>query len=116
MRRILVDYARQRHSQKRGGNAQQVQLDEAMILSAERASEVIALDSALRELAEIDPRKAQIVELRFFGGLTIDETAQVLSVSPGTVMRDWTLAKAWLRRAVSNSPDAQTRSAQILPN
>ena len=107
MRRILVDYARQRHSQKRGGNAQQVELDEAMILSDERASEVIALDSALSELAEIDSRKCQIVELRFFGGLTIDETAQLLSVSPGTVMRDWTLAKAWLRRAVSNhSKDA----------
>ncbi|MCM3874136.1 MAG: sigma-70 family RNA polymerase sigma factor [Pyrinomonadaceae bacterium] len=102
MRRILVDHARSRHYAKRGGDAQHVPLDEGMILSDERAADVIALDDALRSLAEIDARKGQIVELRFFGGLTIDETAEVLVVSPGTVMRDWTLAKAWLRRAVMN--------------
>jgi RNA polymerase sigma factor (sigma-70 family) len=72
-----------------------------MIVSEERAADVVALDDALKSLAEIDPRQSQIVELRFFGGLSIEETAEVLAVSPGTVMRDWTLAKAWLRRAVT---------------
>jgi RNA polymerase sigma factor (TIGR02999 family) len=100
MRRILVDYARNRQYAKRGGNARQVSLDEAMIVSKERAADVVALDDALNNLAELDPRKSQIVELRFFGGLSIDETAEVLAVSPGTVMRDWTLAKAWLKRAM----------------
>ena len=100
MRRILVDHARQRRYAKRGGDARQVPLDEAMIVSEERAADVVALDQALNSLAEIDPRKSQIVELRFFGGLCIEETAEVLKVSPGTVMREWTLAKAWLKRAV----------------
>ncbi len=98
MRRILVDYARGRRYAKRGGSAHQVSLDEAMIVSEERSAEVVALDDALKGLAEIDQRKSQIVELRFFGGLSIEETAEILKVSPGTVMRDWTLAKAWLRR------------------
>src|SRR6267143_3560078 len=98
MRRILVDYARSRHYAKRGGSVQQVSLNEAVIVSEERSAEVVALDDALKGLAEFDPRKSQIVELRFFGGLSIDETAEVLNVSPGTVMRDWTLAKAWLRK------------------
>ena len=102
MRRILVDYARSRRYQKRGGDARQVDLDEAMIVSQERAADVIALDDALKSLAEFDARKSQIVELRFFGGLSIEETAQALAVSPGTVMRDWTLAKAWLRKAVTS--------------
>ena len=102
MRRILVDYARSRRYQKRGGDARQVDLDEAMIVSQERAADVIALDDALKSLAEFDARKSQIVELRFFGGLSIEETAQVLEVSPGTVMRDWTLAKAWLRKAITS--------------
>ncbi len=100
MRQILVDYARKRHYAKRGGDARRVPLDEAMIVSKERAADVLALDDALKSLAEIDPRQSQIVELRFFGGLSIEETAEVLAVSPGTVMRDWTLAKAWLRRAI----------------
>jgi RNA polymerase sigma factor (TIGR02999 family) len=98
MRRILVDYARSRHYAKRGGNAQQVSFDEAVMVSPERATEVIALDEALKRLAVIDERKSQIVEFRFFGGLSIEETAEVLKVSPGTIMRDWTLAKAWLRK------------------
>jgi RNA polymerase sigma-70 factor (ECF subfamily) len=102
MRQVLVDYARNRRYAKRGGDARRVSLDEAMIVSEERAADVVALDDALKSLAEIDPRQSQIVELRFFGGLTIEETAQVLAVSPGTVMRDWTLAKAWLRRAVTS--------------
>jgi RNA polymerase sigma factor (TIGR02999 family) len=101
MRQILVDYARKRRSRKRGGDARQVSLDEVMIVSEERAANVVALDDALKSLAEIDPRKSQIVELRFFGGLSIEETAEVLQVSPGTVMRDWTLAKAWLRREIT---------------
>lgn len=102
MRQVLVDYARKRRYAKRGGDARRVPLDEAMIVSEERAADVVALDDALKSLAEIDPRQSQIVELRFFGGLSIEETAEVLAVSPGTVMRDWTLAKAWLRRAVTS--------------
>jgi len=101
MRQILVDYARQRGSAKRGGDARRVPLDEAMIVSEERAADVVALDDALKSLAEIDPRKSQIVELRFFGGLSIEEAAEVLKVSPGTIMLEWTLAKAWLRREMT---------------
>lgn len=102
MRQVLVDYARKRRYAKRGGDARRVPLDEAMIVSEKRAADVVALDDALKSLAEIDTRQSQIVELRFFGGLSIEETAEVLAVSPGTVMRDWTLAKAWLRRAVTS--------------
>jgi RNA polymerase sigma factor (TIGR02999 family) len=101
MRRILVDYARSRRYAKRGGGVPHLSLDEALIVSDERTAEVVALDETLQRLAEIDPRKSRIVELRFFGGLSIEETAEVLAVSPGTVMRDWTLAKAWLRREMS---------------
>jgi len=101
MRRILVSYARSRHYSKRGGNARRISLDEALIVSEERSLEVVALDDALTALAVMDARKSQIVELRFFGGLSIEETAEVLGVSPGTVMRDWTLAKAWLRREIT---------------
>lgn len=102
MRRILVDYARSRRYAKRGGGAQAMSLDEAMIVSDERSAEVVSVHEALEQLAKFDPRKGQIVELRFFGGLTIEETAEVLGVSPGTVMKDWTLAKAWLRREISS--------------
>jgi RNA polymerase sigma-70 factor, ECF subfamily len=101
MRRILVDYARSRSYAKRGGGAREMSLDEALILSDERSAEIVALDETLERLAQLDERKSQIVELRFFGGLSIEETAEVLTVSPGTVMRDWTLAKAWLRREMS---------------
>jgi RNA polymerase sigma factor (TIGR02999 family) len=103
MRRILVDYARNRRYAKRGGSARQVTLDEALIVSEERTAEVVALDEALNTLATMDQRKSQIVELRFFGGLSIEETAEVLGVSPGSVMRDWTLAKAWLRKEMTAS-------------
>ena len=103
MRRILVDHARSRNYQKRGGSASRVAIDETMVVSAERTAEVIALDEALVRLAEVDPRKSQLVELRFFGGLSIEEAAEVLKVSPGTIMRDWTLAKAWLRREITGS-------------
>jgi RNA polymerase sigma factor (TIGR02999 family) len=101
MRRILVDYARNRGYAKRGGSAQQVSLDEGMLVSERRSAEIVALDEALKNLATIDERKSQLVELRFFGGFSIDETAKVLGVSPGTVMRDWTLAKAWLRKEIT---------------
>ncbi len=101
MRRILVSYARSRNRAKRGGGALQVSLDEAALLSDERAAGMVALDEALERLAAVDPRKSQVVELRYFGGLSINETAEVLKVSPGTVMRDWTLAKAWLRREIT---------------
>ena len=101
MRRILVDYARSRNYAKRGGGARAISLDEGLIVSDARNEEVVNVHEALERLTEFDSRKGQIVELRFFGGLSIEETAEVLSVSPGTVMRDWTLAKAWLRREMS---------------
>ena len=101
MRRILVDYARSRSYAKRGGGTRALTLDEELIVSDERSDEVVAVHEALEELAKFDARKSQIVELRFFGGLSIDETAEVLGVSPGTVMSDWTMAKAWLRREIS---------------
>ena len=102
MRRILTGYARSRQCAKRGGGAHQVSLDEAMVVSEERVAEMAALDDALNSLARIDERKSRIVEMRFFGGLSIEETAEVLGVSPGTVMRDWTMAKAWLRREIGD--------------
>ena len=102
MRRILVDYARNRRYAKRGGGVGQVSLDEELIVSEGRSAEVVALDDALQGLANVDQRKSQVVELRFFGGLSIEETADVLGVSPGTVMRDWTFAKAWLRREMTS--------------
>jgi RNA polymerase sigma factor (TIGR02999 family) len=101
MRRILVDYARARRFAKRGGGALQVSFDEAMVMSDERAADVVALDEALDALARFDKRKSKMVVLRFFGGLSIEETAELLDVSPGTVMRDWTLAKAWLQREIN---------------
>ena len=106
MRRILVDYARGRKCAKRGGGAQQISLDEGLTVSEGRSAEVVGVHEALEQLAEFDPRKSQIVELRFFGGLSIEETAGVLGVSPGTVRRDWTLAKAWLRREISSASSA----------
>jgi RNA polymerase sigma factor (TIGR02999 family) len=101
MRQILVDYARRRQVLKRGGQAVKVSLDEAAIVSQERGADLVALDDALTSLAAIDPRKSQIVELRFFGGLSVEETAEVLKVSPRTVMRQWSLAQAWLYRELS---------------
>lgn len=98
MRRILVDFARSRHKLKRGGGAVQVSLDEAAIISHEPSADLIALDEALKALADFDERKSKVVELRFFGGLTVEETAEVLQVSTDTVMRDWSLAKVWLLR------------------
>jgi RNA polymerase sigma factor (TIGR02999 family) len=96
MRRILTDRARRRVAAKRGGATPPVNLDQLPGLGSSRASELIALDDALHALAEFDPRKARVIELRFFGGLTAEETAQVLKVSPDTVLRDWRLARIWL--------------------
>jgi RNA polymerase sigma-70 factor, ECF subfamily len=98
MRRILVEHARNRQYLKRGGGAARVSLEEAAVISEERAADLVALDDALESLAAIDRRKIQVVELRFFGGLSVEETAEVLKVSPLTVMRDWSTAKAWLYR------------------
>jgi len=101
MRRILIDFARSRNYQKRGGQVPHIQLEEAATVSMVVSSELVALDEALKELAALDPRKSEVVELRFFGGLTVEEIAATLQVSPETVMRDWRLAKAWLLRELS---------------
>jgi len=101
MRRILVDDARRRHFDKRGGRMIQVALDEVMSVPQEQAANIVALDDALQTLSAIDPRQSEIVELRFFGGMSIEETAEFLHVSPGTVMRDWTFARAWLRKEMA---------------
>jgi RNA polymerase sigma factor (TIGR02999 family) len=98
MRRILVDIARSKGYQKRGGGAVRVTFDRALAVTDERGEDLVALDDALRALAEVDERKARVIELRFFGGLTIEETASVVKVSADTVMRDWTVAKVWLLR------------------
>ena len=103
MRRILVDFARSRRYQKRGGAARKVTLDEALVVSPEPGADLVALDEALTALAAVDPRKAQVVEMRFFGGLSVEETAEALHVSRDTVMRDWKLAKAWLLRELKAS-------------
>jgi RNA polymerase sigma factor (TIGR02999 family) len=97
MRRILVEHARRRNL-KRGGGVQHVSLEEAAVVGGGRAADLVALDVAMDALARVDPRKVQVVEMRFFGGLSVEETAEVLKVSPVTVMRDWSTAKAWLYR------------------
>ena len=102
MRHILLDRARRRIAAKRGGGAERVNLDELPDLSGDRARELVALEDALKTLAENDPRKARVVELRFFGGLSVEETAEVLAVSPETVMRDWKFARAWLQAELSS--------------
>jgi RNA polymerase sigma factor (TIGR02999 family) len=102
MRRILVDFARSRQYTKRGGGARQVSLDGAAVLAPERPVDIVALDDALKTLATLASRQSRVVELRFFGGLNIAETAEVLKVSEGTVRRDWSLAQAWLHRELSS--------------
>jgi RNA polymerase sigma-70 factor, ECF subfamily len=97
MRRILVDHARARHAQKRGGEGGRVTFDEDLVVTDEPHQNFVALDDALEALAKFDERKSRVVELRFFGGLSVEETASVLNVSTDTVMRDWRLAKAWLQ-------------------
>jgi len=101
MRRILVDWARSREAKKRGGQPQQVTLDEALLVTRAPGEDLIALDEALQKLSEVDPRKSQVVEMRFFGGLSVKETAEVLKVSPDTVLRDWRLAKLWLLKELN---------------
>jgi RNA polymerase sigma factor (TIGR02999 family) len=101
MRRILIDLARSRNYQKRGGQIPHIELEEAATVSAAVGSELLAVDDALKQMAALDARKSDVVELRFFGGLTVEETATALGVSPETVMRDWKLAKAWLLRELS---------------
>ncbi|HET9532346.1 MAG TPA: sigma-70 family RNA polymerase sigma factor [Blastocatellia bacterium] len=101
MRRILVDFARERATNKRGGSARQIAFEEAVFVSSNRGAEIIALDEALNALAEFDPRKSRIVEMRFFGGLDVEETAAVLKISSRTVKREWNLARAWLYRELS---------------
>jgi len=98
MRRILVDHGRARRAQKRGGLAARVTFDEALVVTNEPREDFVALDDALKALAAFDERKSRVIELRFFGGLSVEETALVLKVSPQTVMGDWRLAKAWLQR------------------
>jgi RNA polymerase sigma-70 factor (ECF subfamily) len=97
MRRILVDHAR-RHNLKRGAGFQQVSIDDSIAIAKPGGEDLVALDDALQDLARLDPRKAQVIELRFFGGLSVEETAEVLKVSAVTVMRDWSTARAWLYR------------------
>jgi RNA polymerase sigma factor (TIGR02999 family) len=101
MRRILIDFARSRGYQKRGGAAWHVNFDEALLISATIDPDLVALDAALNRLEKVDARKSRVVELRFFGGLGVKETAEVMKISPDTVMRDWKLAKVWLLRELS---------------
>jgi RNA polymerase sigma factor (TIGR02999 family) len=103
MRHILIDHARKHCYAKRGGGARKISVDEAMMVNDKRAEELVALDDALKALATLDPRKCQIIELRFFGGLSIAETAEVLSISPMTITREWRSAKAWLRREMNKT-------------
>lgn len=100
MRRILVDHARSHAYAKRGGGAEKVELTEAVVMARDRSAELVALDDALRRLADFDQRKSRVVELRFFGGLNVDEAAEVLGVSANTVKRDWSSARAWLYREI----------------
>ena len=101
MRHILVDYARERHRTKRGGAAVHIPVDAAVVLSSDQVEEIVAVDLALQRLANTDKRKAKVFEMRFFGGLSVEETAEVLGVAPNTVIRDWNFARAWLRRELS---------------
>ena len=111
MRRILVERAR-RHNLKRGGGMQRVCLEEAAVVGGARAADLVALDDAMNALARLDPRKVQVVEMRFFGGLSVEETAEVLKVSAVTVMRDWSTAKAWLYRELGGGTGDGFRSME----
>jgi RNA polymerase sigma factor (TIGR02999 family) len=106
MRQILIERARARNAQKRWGDKARVTLDEALVHGGEQSVDLLALDSALERLAALDPEQARIVELRFFGGLTVEETAEALGVSPATVKRHWTVARAWLARELASRPQA----------
>jgi RNA polymerase sigma factor (TIGR02999 family) len=108
MRRIMVDHARERRALKRGAGALQVTLDDVALVTETRSEELLALDEALEKLAALDPRKSQIVELRYFGGLSVEETAAFLKLSPRTVKREWRMAKVWLYRALSEEEPHDT--------
>jgi RNA polymerase sigma-70 factor (ECF subfamily) len=103
MRRILVDRARRKKAEKHGGEGEKIQLDEAVVFSPDRSNEILALDDALKRLAELSPRQSRTVDLRFFGGLTIEEIAQIEGVSPRTVKQDWKLARAWIHREIART-------------
>jgi RNA polymerase sigma-70 factor (ECF subfamily) len=105
LRRILIDHARARRTAKRDGALHRVPLEEPLLLTDEQSDELVALDEALERLAQFDARQSRVVELRFFGGLTVEETAEALGISPKTVKRDWSVARAWLHREVSKSRD-----------
>lgn len=109
MRRLLVDLARAKGYRKRGGGVSDTCLDDARAAAPVRPDELVALDEALVKLAEVDPRRSQVVELRFFGGLGVEETAEILNVSRHTVMRDWTLARTWLFRELRGTPESGAR-------
>jgi RNA polymerase sigma factor (TIGR02999 family) len=111
MRRILVEHAR-RHNLKRGGGVQHVSLDHAAMVDSDQDADLVALDDAMNGLARIDPRKVQVVEMRFFGGLSVEETAEVLKVSPVTVKRDWRAARAWLYRELTGGTDDGLRTME----
>jgi len=110
MRRILVDFARSRRYEKRGGGVPALALEEAALISGEKSTDLVALDEALVSLSQLDPRQGRVVELRFFGGLTVEETAEVLKVSEATVRRDWSLARAWLRREMLQSTPSDVKT------
>jgi len=103
MRRILVDFARARRAKKRGGAEEPLQLEESVVVAPQKSADLIAVDEALKKLSELDPRMSQIVELRYFGGLTVEETAEALKIAPSTVHRDFDLAKMWLLRELGHS-------------
>jgi RNA polymerase sigma factor (TIGR02999 family) len=105
MRRILVDHARTKHREKRGGNERTFSLEEVLEIGKGRTADLVSLDEAMDKLAEIDERKSRVVEMRFFGGLSVDETAEALNVSPQTILRDWKLAKAWLYQQLRSESD-----------
>ena len=112
MRRILVDAARTRGYAKRGGEQRRVLLEEAAMIATPRGADLVAIDDALSALAKVDPRKAQVVELRFFGGLSVEESAHVLNVSAGTVLRDWRLSRSWLMRELGREERKATGSVE----
>jgi RNA polymerase sigma-70 factor (ECF subfamily) len=106
MRQILIERARARNAQKRWGEKARITLEEELVQGGERSVDLLALDEAIERLAALDPEQARIVELRFFGGLTVEETADALDISPATVKRHWTVARAWLARELEGRPDA----------
>ena len=112
MRRILIERARKHRSVKRGGDAQKVSLDDTATVSPQRVEEMLAVENALTRLEELDPRRGRIVELRFYGGLNVDETAHVLGISSPTVKREWRAAKAWLHRSITEGTEVDSRTLQ----